>query len=354
MSKYPILATTLLFACVASGNDPLKLYQIGNSHTWDSMPRDGFPLLVEQAGRTLVNGWHIECGQSLAYITGNPEEVCVPPNEFGTWQTALVDHRWDAITLQTHTSGSGIEEFEAIRIIASTLPATQSTRVLLYVNWPRINGRSFKDGWSIAYGSEDQTVIQSFGYFAWLHKMMMDADLGNVSVDYVPIGAVLAELDLRLRSGKVAGLNSADDLYRDTLHMNNVGRYVASLTLLAVAYNYDVRQLGQPPAIYNEPIGNFHELDIDLANYIQEVVWRVVEQQRFAEENLPFDVKLLTDSSESELSFKTFLGYSYLVGESVDLTNWNPVGWTIGGDGRRHVIRGVVTTEDKFFKVLRF
>jgi len=197
----PPFAVLLLALAPSFGSEPLRLYQIGNSHTWDSMPRNGFPFLVEDAGLRLVNGWHIECGEPLTYISQNPDEVCIPPSVFGTWPTALAENQWDVVTLQTHVQSTGAEELAAIQTIVSTIPEDYPTRILLYVNWPHINGRAYHDGWAIRYQSEDQEVIQSFAYFVWLRRAMHEAALGNVRIDCVPIGAVLAELDSRFRRG---------------------------------------------------------------------------------------------------------------------------------------------------------
>lgn len=337
--------------CGLRGQD-LSLYQIGNSHTWDSAPSDGLPELFASAGVNLQNGWHIRCGKSLAYIADHPEEVCVDFNEFGNWVTALGDNRWDAVTLQSHNGSPGRDEIDAIQTILAAIPSYRSTRVLLYINWPRISAHEFRDGWNTTYSSTDQPVIQSYQYFVWLHKAMLDADLSNHSIEYIPIGAVLAELDRRFRAGEYPPFTKVDEFYRDDVHLNNAGRYVAGLTILATLFDYDVRSLGTPPEAYNQPIANFVEIGTEFADYLQSIVWEVVLKKGFSPDQIPSDQEVKVAQEGPQYSFQSFLGYQYLVLESDDLLDWRIIGDFLEGDGSRFSFKS--DDAKKFFRLRRF
>jgi hypothetical protein len=348
---HSLLFVATLGVHAVEGGD-FRLYQIGNSHTFDSLPRNGLPDLFASTGTDLTNGWHIRCARPLSYISSNPDDTCVDPNEFGTWIPALTESRWDAITLQSHTGANGLAEIQAVKTIVSALPNQFSTRVLLYVNWPSIEGSEFKTTWESRYGSESQAVIQNYRYFVWLFKQMQEADLGNHSVDYVPIGEVLYELDSRFRLGEYPPFTQAGDLYRDNLHLNNVGRYIAGLTLLAVLMDYDVRQLGLPPARYNEATLNFHAIDLLLADYLQEVVWSVVQRDPFGPRSVPMETQITPMGDGIHFSVESYLGYEYMVLDSVDLENWAVRQFPTEGNGGQ--MEFVDEVPVKFYKLIRF
>ena len=114
-----LLALSLLATGLGQGGsaeNDFRLYQIGNSHTFDSLPRDGLPALFESAGVNLINGWHIRCARSLTYIAQHPDSVCVDSNDFGKWIPALTNHFWDAIVLQTHNGSTGLDELSALKV----------------------------------------------------------------------------------------------------------------------------------------------------------------------------------------------------------------------------------------------
>lgn len=277
-----IFVACLLFTGIqAWGAETFRLYQIGNSHTFDSLPKNGLPELVESAGFPFVNGWHIRCAKPLSYIVENPDSICVDSNKFGTWLPALTEHQWDAVTLQTHNGATGLAELNAIKAIAATQASDRSTRLFIYVNWPRISGRSFHDAWNADYADGSQMVTQCDRYFTWLMQELHANKSKEISIKLIPIGYVLAELDQRFRDGEYPPFERVDDLYRDEVHLNNVGKYIAGLTLLAVLFDYDIRELGVPPQTYSRPTANFVKIDARMADYMQDVVWYVVSSKSY-------------------------------------------------------------------------
>jgi hypothetical protein len=278
--RISILAVCLFFTGVQLLRaDAFRLYQIGNSHSFDSLPKNGLPELFELAGIPFVNGWHIRCAKPLSYIVQNPDSTCVDSNKFGTWLPALAEHQWDAVILQTHNGATGLAELRAIQTIVATQDRDTSTRLFIYVNWPRISGRSFDDAWNTDYTNGSQMVMQCHQYFTWLSQELDAGNSEGRSIGLIPIGHVLAELDQRFRRGEYPPFKRVDDLYRDDVHMNNVGKYVVGLTTLATLMDYDVRQFGRMPKSYMKPTANFVRIDLDLANYLQGIVWSVVNSK---------------------------------------------------------------------------
>lgn len=84
----------------------------------------------------------------------------------------------------------------------------------------------------------------------------------------MPISHVFAELDRSFRSGDYSGFNCAGELYRDDVHLNNVGKYVAGLTVFAAVAG-DLPESMEVPTAYNRPIMNFRKIDTELSGYLR-------------------------------------------------------------------------------------
>lgn len=352
VSIFSIICTIVAVCCAVAYAGDLRLYQIGNSHTWDAHRKDGFVQLVASAGLGLDNGYHIRCSKPLSYIANNPDEVCVEPNTYGTWVPALSEHSWDAVTFQSHTGSIGVDELDAVRKFSSSLNSYESTRILLLINWPSIAYREFREGWAVRYGSSEQASIQSKQYFIWLHKLLLESDLSSNSVEFIPVGAVMAELDKRFRNNEFPPLTRADDLYRDDLHLNNVGRYVLALTMLRVLYQYDVRDLGQIPFSFEKISIVDFEIDQEMADYLQRIVHQVTLEEPFDPDKIPYEMAFKKEGEQIEFSFRSYLGYEYFLLESLNLKDWSVRAHFDQGDGSLKSFQDEASA--KFYKILRF
>ncbi|EIJ0685582.1 hypothetical protein LH344_004956, partial [Escherichia coli] len=56
---------------------------------------------------------------------------------------------------------------------------------------------------------------------------------------FIPIGDYLSEFDSSARNGDIPGFTGAGNLYRDYLHMNNVGKLIISKKYLESIFNID-------------------------------------------------------------------------------------------------------------------
>jgi uncharacterized protein DUF4886 len=252
-------------------------YHIGNSLTWDSQPL-GIAAIANQHGFDHVAGYHIRCSWPLNAISADPEETCVDPvPEYGTFAPALANHAWDAVTMQPHpnaafnttlaTDETAILEFINI---AQTNPANVDTTFYIYAAWPRSG--SYQSDWTQPVANADSTpTILAREYFTHLIERVRDAT--DAVVNMIPVGEVLYELDLRMRSGEVPGFTSIDQFYRDTLHLSwSFGRYTAAITTYATLF-------GKDPAGYTKPGGYYgDESDFtpELYAAIHDAVWEVV------------------------------------------------------------------------------
>lgn len=352
LTRCIILVSALLDSLADKGwGSEVTLYQIGNSHTWDSAPSDGLVELFLSAGFDLANGWHVRCSRPLSYILSNPEDVCVPSNEFGMWTEALTTQRWDSIILQSYYGASGQNELDAFTAMLALRPSHYSSNIYLFVNWPSISEQEYRNGWSATYEAELQSANLSHAYFVWLVSRLRERLGAEYNIRCIPVGAVFAELDTRFRQGQYPPFESAEDLYRDTEHLNNVGRYIVGLTILASVTNYDVRLLEAAPLYYNNFYSHFIDIETDLANYLQGVVWNIMNAKPFEAESIPFNQSFDITASEVQFSFQTFLGYDYTILKSVDLQTWTLSAYKIPGDGKRWVQSG--HPRQQFYRILR-
>ena len=219
------------------------LYSIGNSHTWDFRPAADFHEIAKAMEIDIKNGWHINCGQNLKAILDNPGKTCVEVSEFGLYSRAMVDQRWDAITLQTFVGGTAKHEAEAIEAMLDLISESinRDCPLFIYCTWPRntaskLEEFNYGDAWLSDIREVDTLKVLSEKYFKYLEDRF-EPDAGRVR--FIPLGRVLFHFDQKARSGAVPGFSGAGELYRDAWHMNNVGRYIAGLTVFCSILRID-------------------------------------------------------------------------------------------------------------------
>jgi len=268
----------LCLALVSTATAAPRTYRIGNSLTWDSQPK-GIEALAAQRELKHVEAYHINCGKSLQRIWTHPEEICVSVVEpFGTFGKALPNHDWDAVTFQPHPGAGSTLATDAARIV-DFITKTRSngrngnTVFYIYAAWPGKNHGPYHTTWMRDTPDADDTkTIQTRAYFDHLIRRVRAKTDADVRV--IPAGQVVYELDRRMLTGEIAGYASAADLYRDPVHMNNVGRFAAGVTTFATLYKQDPAALKCPPKHY----GGGKDFTPELYRAIHEAIWAVVTE----------------------------------------------------------------------------
>jgi hypothetical protein len=255
-----------------------RAYRIGNSLTWDSQPR-GIEALAAERGLKHVEAYHINCGKSLERIWTHPEEVCVRPVEpYGTFDSALPDHDWDAVTFQPHPGESSTLATDTARILDFIAKSRESGRnadtvFYIYAAWPGQKHGPYHEVWMRDTEDTDETkTLQTRAYFE--HLMQRVRAEADAEVRMIPVGHVVYELDRRMRARQIAGYESAADLYRDPVHMNHVGRFIAGLTTFVTLYGQDPAGLECPPGFY----GGGKDFTPELYAAIHDAIWTVVTE----------------------------------------------------------------------------
>lgn len=220
------------------------LYHVGNSHTWNFSPKTGFREIAIAENIKIDNGWHIDCSASLDYTWSHPEATCIEPNYFGKLKTALSTWPLDFITIQPYIGTQGYKEKTATKEIIDYLLAYRnidSVTVFLYCTWPmntstRLNDFDYTQAWLKSYTNENDPVIMSRDFFNDLVENMRKS-FPRAKIGYIPVGEVLNSFHISAQKGLIQGYSGAGDLYEDQWHLNNVGRYIASLTVFCRVFN---------------------------------------------------------------------------------------------------------------------
>jgi hypothetical protein len=218
------------------------LYSIGNSHTADFRPFSDFRCIVTAEGDSIKNGWHINCGSPLYVTWSNPERTCVDPGSFGKFIPALSSYPWDIITIQPFVGTKGYQEkTAAINFINYTLSYRNKDSVsfFLYCTWPMntsdtLSNFDYAQAWMKPYAHENDSVVISREFCAYLVDSVRNK-FPAAKIGYIPVGEVFYLFNQSAQKGMIPGFKNAGELYRDHWHLNNAGRYIASLTVYCIA-----------------------------------------------------------------------------------------------------------------------
>lgn len=220
-----------------------RIYSIGNSHTWDFAPASDFRNLATAQGVEIENDWHIYCGHNIADILAAPETTCVT-SRFGHFMNALNSQQWDIITLQPFTGGTGQSEANAIKQMIELIQSSLTTlpQIYIYYTWPW-NGQStladfdYAEAWQATFNPDARLNSLNGNFIAWLKTELESSDYPISG--YIPVGSTLKSFHHAAQKGQITGFNGAGELYRDALHMNNVGRFLAGSTVFATLFGMD-------------------------------------------------------------------------------------------------------------------
>ncbi len=237
--------------CVPNHPANLRVYQIGNSLTWDSQP-PGIAAMSGGAGSPYTTGYHILCGSSLDTIWSKPDETCVEPvPEFGRYKTALLQHAWDVVVMQVYpgaTLGSDVASIRNFIDLTRQNPDNTQTRFYVYSGWP--TNQQYDQDWErLGPWVDASPMATAREYF----HVLMDRVHADVDPDvlYIPIAEVFYQLGKRAEKGEVSGYAQVSAFFRDKDHMNEMGRYVAGITVWSSVFARDPMGLTRPDGYYN-------------------------------------------------------------------------------------------------------
>lgn len=326
----------LLNQCI-SVHAETRAYHIGNSHTWNARPAKGLRNMFADSGVAFSNDWHIACGQSLSYMVENPGYQCVDSLDYIDYIDALTSEVWDVVTIQTYHGESIEVEKDAVADIIRLLDwraTPEQTSVFLYCTWPPnraepLAGFDYTPAWEELHHSVAEDCSETRSFYIYLLKSLRDK-YPEYSIDAIPVGEVLNRFHIAAKEGQIPDFSGAGELYDGIHHMNNVGRYLASLCVFSAITGTPVSGTSIPSgyAPRDKEITD-RPLTPDLANIITALVDQVFSEEIFHPDISPLSL----DQGESmiRISCVSYLGFGYDLFESEDLIIWNSVKSFEGG-----------------------
>ena len=251
------------------------LYQVGNSLTVDSN-LVGIEAIAGLAGIDLSGGRTVVSNSTLGEIW-NGSTIDPSSSPSAELQQGLAGSLLDYVTLQFFNKGttnlsSDTTWFERYRELALENSENAATRFYVYAPWP------LRFQWDIwddeVVDSPGQSTRHSLAYSELLVNKLNEIPGANYGL--IPVGQVLAEIRDQIAADEIPGLTSISNLYRDAIHMNGLGNFVAASTVFATIFKQDPTPLGVP-----EGVSGWSESNIpaELATQLQSIVWEVVTSQ---------------------------------------------------------------------------
>lgn len=273
----------------ADGSGPFPDFHIGNSITVDAQVRPQEPgvdgILASVGIHRPSPGWQLASGTGLFRhftFTSNQGAPFNPSTNavYGRWDHAFAKHRFHAVTLQPWVHGAtGMQELEGLVGLITALrasPLNQETPIYLYTAIPGTPDREFPvtsattlaEAWNAPLSAAMDTSPweRSKAGVDWIAEAARQRT--GETLGRIPLGDVLAALDVRLREQPIGGFRQGWDLYRDHTHLNFNGSYVASLTMATALYDIDPLKTGLG--------GRYKNIDPAFAEIVKEVVSQVL------------------------------------------------------------------------------
>ena len=282
-----ILLLAAVFA-YSTGVGAASVYSIGNSLTENGVP--GFGGVALMNGGAPEIGYQIAWGAPLNHIRANPDDISLDlPTipALGGFAQALPSRAWSAVTIEPYTGyafgthdnlASDMANISYFIDLTRSSGLADNTKFYIYEAWPSqtaVNG-DYSGFWNQpVFGSQDQPMVFARQYFDRLYNGLSARYGGTASLAVIPIGDVMNRLDIDIAAGLFPGLHDISALYQDDFHINNVGRYMAAITVYATLTGINPETTVIPSWML-APEGTPNGLTVELAKALQTVVWDVV------------------------------------------------------------------------------
>lgn len=188
----------------------------------------------------------------------------------------------EAGPLRNHVAWSETDRYaRAFHDLAVT--SNPQARVYLYETWPSIDSGT---GVDVPYDEQD--------HIPWRARLDQDRavwegvvaavnagrDPGATPMRLVPVGQALARLHDAALRGEAADLTDVRALFRDDIHLNDLGTYFVAMVQYATLFGRDPR--GLPRQFHDAWGGAFDAPPPALAARLQEIAWETVRDHPLA------------------------------------------------------------------------
>jgi len=280
-----LAAVAAVLFCLAIPCQAKNVYMIGNSFSHNS-GLYSISALARQDANQLTVGAHINSGSPLHNIWGRPNDGREISPEFGKYRNALAKYKWDVVTLQPFykrpyegfpQSSMQTDIDSILRFIELTRknPANRATKFYIYTSWPFLwTGKPFREAWDqITVDDLSTPTSHSRDYFEHLVKRLRSQTDAEIFI--IPVAEVMYELDKKMQTGKVPGIDGIGDIMGDKLHLDaGLGHYVAGATVYATLFRKDPAGLVKPKGHYDGK--NADLFAPQLCEIVHKTIWDVV------------------------------------------------------------------------------
>jgi hypothetical protein len=261
-----VLSVVLLCGTNAWG---LSFYHIGNSLSTDSQPYAS-QVMGQSLGMEFFAGYHLKSASTMRDIWNDPTTTATfLTNPGPTWEVPLSGREWDALVLQPHNKTGNTQQVDvtyAQKFVdyARSAGKNEGMQVYMFSTYP-----SQTEGWgnwTSPYASgPNQPATHRRAYFENVASNLTTV-LGE-EVHIIPAGDVLHRIIQEIAAGTVPNLDATSDLYRDPIHLSNMGRLASACTVFATI-------TGRSPV--GLPTMTWTEGSADTVLRIQQLAWEVV------------------------------------------------------------------------------
>lgn len=274
-------AATVAVAC-SSLHASVRGYLIGNSLTNDPNP-GRMPELAVGLGRSFSVGYHIRGSWSLTQLEQSPGEALVQFSP-ARHDSALSGQAWDYVSLQPYRESVVAAAGAASRFVTSirSNPANAGTRVYLYQTWMQHGGTGDFDFDTLWLRPESVAGdVNTYATRDYWNQLMAEVNPnpGEIEIGIVPVGEAVYLLEREIRAGRMPGLDNVVDLYRDAIHFNGYGKYLAAMTHMMVIYQQPF--IGYP-ASSRYFVDGVSTITDEQARVMQSVAWEAVRNHPYS------------------------------------------------------------------------
>lgn len=261
-----------LLLLVASVCDATTIYQVGNSLTNDSTPSAIRSLVSAALDEPVQSGWHIRSSSSLPTIWERPLSITATGGTAGGFLSALPQESWDHVALQIFpaqgsTLAADLQAARNFMALAETNPENAETVFYVYGPWTRFFDMS---GWELPVTEEgEQPTRARRDYYDLVVDRLAEERPGRVRL--IPVGEVFHRVAELGAAGELSFVDRTSDLYRDHIHANDIGKFLAATTVAAtivrenpVGWGFEVGLPGR------------QQLTDEQAAQLQAVIWETL------------------------------------------------------------------------------
>lgn len=241
-----------------------NIYFIGNSLSYDAIANpnltgNGITSVAQSFGLSINTGWHILGASSLNTIYNSNTVHEYNPNIFNV----SLSIGQDVVVFQPHhTQLSTLgQDKTSIQNFIDLLPNPLNTKFYIYSTWPEQAWWPYSSHWNLPSINNDNTPTdKSKQYFYNLVSYFRENTQYDVKL--IPTGEIFNSI----ANNNYIPLTS---LFRDNIHLSNIGKYVASTSIISTVFQVKPQDI-LPSITY------YGQQDINLISQLNNDIWQTI------------------------------------------------------------------------------